>query len=116
MHPGLRMSMERGEIWLRAGLREAGDTKLRPVLVISPSWRNQLRASVVVLPFSTRLDLHTPLRLLVKAAPGTGLEEDSLLYCDDPATILKTRLCRCVGRLPQDVVDQACDLLRESLE
>jgi mRNA-degrading endonuclease toxin of MazEF toxin-antitoxin module len=109
------MRIERGEIWLRLGLREAGDTKLRPVLVISPSWRNQLRQSVVVLPFSSRCDLHTPLRLLVKADPSAGLADDSLLYCDDPATLLKTRLSRCVGRLPEDLVDRACDLLRESL-
>jgi mRNA-degrading endonuclease toxin of MazEF toxin-antitoxin module len=108
--------IRRGEIWLRRASPERGDRKIRPVLVISPDWRHQCRTTVVVLPISTRLDLLTPLRFILPAEPANGLRQDSLLYCDDPTTLLISRLIERVGGVASHQVDLACARLLESLQ
>ncbi|MEG4056928.1 MULTISPECIES: type II toxin-antitoxin system PemK/MazF family toxin [unclassified Microcoleus] len=44
-----------GEIYLSRALRPLGDTKKRPVVVVSPDIRNEFTDSVIVVPFTSNL-------------------------------------------------------------
>lgn len=78
---------ERGRLyWCR--LPE--DPKRRPVLVLSPDLRNELASDIVVIPASTVLRLG-PWHVLLRTGEG-GLQRPSVLKCEQPATIRKTRL------------------------
>ena len=67
-----------GEIYLSRALRQLGDTKKRPVVVISLNVRNELSDSVIVVPFTSNLTgVNNPTRILIAAGEG-GLQADSL--------------------------------------
>jgi mRNA-degrading endonuclease toxin of MazEF toxin-antitoxin module len=62
--------------------------KLRPVLVISPDFRNRWAADVLVIPCSTRLsDAPTHVRLRRGEA---GVSETSILKCEQITTLRKS--------------------------
>lgn len=66
------------------------DPKRRPVLVLSPDLRNELANDVVALPISTVVRLG-PWHVLLKKGEG-GVPRDSVVKCEQPATVRKTRL------------------------
>lgn len=72
-----------GEVYLSRALRQSGDTKKRPVVVVSLDIRNQLSSTVLVVPFSSHVQsaISNPSRLIVLAGNG-GLEVDSVALCD----------------------------------
>ncbi|MBD2258437.1 type II toxin-antitoxin system PemK/MazF family toxin [Pseudanabaena sp. FACHB-2040] len=45
-----------GTIYLSEALRQGGDTKKRPVLVVSIDVRNQYSSTLLVVPFSSDVD------------------------------------------------------------
>ena len=81
-----------GEIYLSRALRQLGDTKKRPVVVVSPDIRNELTDSVIVVPFtSNRQGVENPTRVLIPAGEG-GLQADSLAVCENVSALRQTFL------------------------
>lgn len=81
-----------GEIYLIRALKNIGDTKKRPALVVSINVRNQFASSVLVIPFTSDLSSgETPTRILIPAGEG-GLLTDSLALCDNICAIGKNYL------------------------
>jgi mRNA interferase MazF len=83
-----------GEIYLIRALKNVGDTKKRPAVVVSLDLRNQLSNMVLVVPFTSDLKGgETPTRILLRAGEG-GLTTDSLAMCDYICTVGKNYLER----------------------
>nr|WP_313898226.1 type II toxin-antitoxin system PemK/MazF family toxin [Nodosilinea sp. LEGE 07298] len=81
-----------GEIYLVRALRSLGDSKKRPVVVVSINLRNELSQTVLVVPFTSDLNRgETPTRILVVAGEG-GLQADSLAICDNILAVSKRYL------------------------
>jgi mRNA interferase MazF len=81
-----------GEIYLSRALRQLGDTKKRPVVVVSPDIRNELTDSVIVVPFTSNLaGVENPTRVLIPAGEG-GLQADSLAVCENVSALRQTFL------------------------
>ena len=81
-----------GEIYLSRALRQLGDTKKIPVVVVSPDIRNELTDSVIVVPFtSNRQGVENPTRVLIPAGEG-GLQADSLAVCENVSALRQTFL------------------------
>ncbi len=83
---------KQGEVYLVRALRAIGDTKKRPVAVVSINSRNELSRTVLIVPFTSDLSGgETPTRILIPAGVG-GLESDSLAVCEQILAVLKTYL------------------------
>ena len=81
-----------GVIYLSRALRQLGDTKKRPVVVVSPDIRNELTDSVIVVPFTSNLaGVENPIRVLIPAGEG-GLQADSLAVCENVSALRQTFL------------------------
>ena len=81
-----------GEIYLVNALRNLGDSKKRPAVVVSINLRNELSRTVLVVPFTSDLSGgETPTRILIKAGEG-GLEANSLATCDHILAVRKPYL------------------------
>ena len=81
-----------GEIYLVKALRSLGDSKKRPVVVVSINLRNEFSRTVLVVPFTSDLSGgETPTRILVLAGDG-GLQTDSLAVCDNILAVSKSYL------------------------
>ncbi|MBO1350346.1 MAG: type II toxin-antitoxin system PemK/MazF family toxin [Hormoscilla sp. GUM202] len=76
-----------GEIYLSRALRQLGDTKKRPVVVVSMNTRDELSDSVIVVPFTSEIaGGENPTRILIAAGEG-GWETDSLAVCENVSAI-----------------------------
>lgn len=84
-----------GEIYLSRALRQGGDTKKRPVVVVSMDVRNQYSTTLLVVPFSSDVAASSgnPCRILIPAGEG-GLERDSVAMGDLITTVEKRYLER----------------------
>lgn len=83
-----------GEVYLVKALRSIGDTKKRPVVVVSINTRNELSTTVLIVPFTSDLSgSQTPTRVLIPAGEG-GLEADSLAVCENILAVQKIYLER----------------------
>ncbi len=92
-----------GSIYLAKALRQAGDTKKRPVLVVSTDVRNRYASTMLVVPFSSDIvaSAGNPCRILLPAGEG-GLECDSVAVCDLITTVGKGYLeCGSYGRIDE---------------
>ncbi|MEG4576490.1 type II toxin-antitoxin system PemK/MazF family toxin [Microcoleus sp. N3A4] len=94
-----------GEIYLSRALRQLGDTKKRPVVVVSPDIRNEFTDSVIVVPFTSNLaGVENPTRVLIPAGEG-GLQADSLAVCENVSALRQTFLEQGpYGQLSADVL------------
>lgn len=94
-----------GEIYLSRALRQLGDTKKRPVVVVSPDIRNEFTDSVIVVPFTSNLaGIENPSRVLIPAGEG-GLQADSLAVCENVSALRQTFLEQGpYGQLSADVL------------
>ncbi|MGI0482247.1 type II toxin-antitoxin system PemK/MazF family toxin [Geminocystis sp. CENA526] len=82
-----------GEVYLCRALKQSGDTKKRPVVVVSLDVRNQYSSTILVVPFSSFLEgiENNPCRVLVKKEEG-GLMVDSVAMTDLITNIKKNYL------------------------
>ncbi|MEG3923338.1 MULTISPECIES: type II toxin-antitoxin system PemK/MazF family toxin [unclassified Microcoleus] len=94
-----------GEIYLSRALRQLGDTKKRPVVVVSPDIRNEFTDSVIVVPFtSNRQGVENPTGVLIPAGEG-GLQADALAVCENVSALRQTFLEQGpYGQLSADVL------------
>ncbi|MBD2772247.1 type II toxin-antitoxin system PemK/MazF family toxin [Iningainema tapete] len=83
------------EIYLCRALRQSGDTKKRPVVVVSLDIRNEYSSTVLVVPFSsnTQSAVDNPSRVLIQAGEG-GLELTSVAMCEVITNVEKRYLER----------------------
>lgn len=82
------------QVYLSKALKQSGDTKKRPVVIMSIDIRNQYSSTVLVVPFSSDTsDAANPSRVLVKQGEG-GLNVDSVAMCDVMTNIEKKYLER----------------------
>ncbi len=107
----------RGEVWYAdldpvRGHEQAGH---RPVLVVSTNTFNSGPVGlVVVVPMTTR-DRGVPLHVSVEPPEG-GLQQRSLLKCEDIRSVDRRRLTRRVGAVSQATMEEVEDRLRALLE
>ena len=80
------------QVYLSKALKQSGDTKKRPVVVVSIDIRNQYSSTVLVVPFSSDTsDAANPSRVLIKQGEG-GLNANSVAMCDVMTNIEKRYL------------------------
>ncbi len=80
------------QVYLSRALKQSGDTKKRPVVVVSIDIRNQYSSTVLVVPFSSDTSgSANPTRVLIKQGEG-GLNVDSVAMCDFLTNIEKRYL------------------------
>jgi mRNA interferase MazF len=72
-----------GAIYLSRALKQAGDTKERPVIIVSNDIRNANSRTLLVVPVSSALfrAMDNPCRVLIPAGEG-GVEQDSVAMGD----------------------------------
>ena len=82
------------QVYLSKALKQSGDTKKRPVVVVSIDIRNQYSSTVLVVPFSSDTsNAANPSRVLMRKGEG-GLNLDSVAMCDVMTNIEKKYLER----------------------
>jgi len=74
----------------RGRLYWASLDKRRPVLVLSPDYRNARASDIIVVPCSTRLRF-APTHVGLRKGEG-GLPRASVLHCEQISTILRAEL------------------------
>ena len=80
------------QVYLSKALKQSGDTKKSPVVIVSIDIRNQYSSTVLVVPFSSDTSAAAnPTRVLIKQGEG-GLNADSVAMCDVLTNIEKRYL------------------------
>ena len=108
------MNLSRGEIVL-ADLDPtigAEIQKTRPCVVVSPNEMNDKIRTVIILPLTSR-SRGLPSRVLIKATPTSGLDNDSYAVGDQIKTIDKTRILSKIGQVSPDEEKALADVLCE---
>ncbi|MBC8123465.1 MAG: type II toxin-antitoxin system PemK/MazF family toxin [Gemmatimonadaceae bacterium] len=88
-----RSRPRQGGTYLCEGLKQQGDDKRRPVVIISENIRNDHSRTVLVVPITSDLDAckGNPARIFVSRGEG-GLDKDSYISCDLISTVLVKNL------------------------
>lgn len=82
------------QVYLSKALKQSGDTKKRPVVIVSIDIRNQYSSTVLVVPFSSDISsAANPSRVSIDRGEG-GLKADSVAMCDVMTNIEKCYLER----------------------
>ena len=83
-----------GSIYLYAGSRHSGDSKIRPGVIVSKDIINQSHRTVQIAPITTETTIPTGLYAIRFELPRNtaGLSAASVVMCDKTTTILKNRL------------------------
>lgn len=80
------------QVYLSRALKQSGDTKKRPVVIVSIDIRNRYSSTILVVPFSSDLSgVANPTRVLINKEEG-GLKADSVAMCDVLTNIEKRYL------------------------
>lgn len=74
--------------------------KTRPCLIISPDEMNAYLRTAMIVPL-TSTSRALPTRVLIKATPQSGLNNDSYAAIDQIKTIDKSRLGRLIGEISE---------------
>lgn len=99
---------ERGKIYRAKIPGQPGDTKERPVLIVSGDSRNQFAHDVIIVPLSTTLQ-SSPTHFRLPARAG-GLTQDSMAKCEQVTTI-DNFFCP-AGRLADQLRPHKCARLK----
>lgn len=96
--------------------RVPGESKQRPVVVLSPDRRNDLAETVVVVPCTTTRRFG-PWHVALAAGEG-GLDRASIVKCEDVSALLKERLAPVAlgGPLAQARLDEIRACLLRALD
>ena len=108
---------ERGRLYRWPRNRPFGDSKARPVLVVSPEAANGASQRRVVVPISrdprlAQLALAVPL----PATPGTGLQQPSYAMAWHPTTVLREQQEGPFGRISPEQLRSVLAALRTALD
>jgi len=99
--------MTRGDIYLVDFAPSVGAEirKKRPALIISCNEANKHLRTVMVIPFSSKIDKVYPFEVLVKKEAG-GLDVDSKLKVTQMRSVDKMRLKKYVGTLNDNILEE----------
>lgn len=115
------MIMKRGDVVLVHYPFTAGTgSKLRPALVVQCDHNNQRLTNVILAAItSTTHRSGEPTQLLIEVASlagkHSGLIKDSVVTCENLATVAQSRVTRRLGSLPDDVMTRINDCLKASI-
>lgn len=111
------MEVKRGNVFLAdlnpvVGTEQAG---IRPVLIIQIDKANKASPHTIIIPFTTKIRKEM-LPSHVKVPKGIGgLNEDSVLLCEQIRVIDKRRLIRKIGKLNKDYMEKVVKALKTTL-
>ncbi len=99
--------MTRGDIYLVDFAPSVGAEirKKTPALIISCNEANKHLRTVMVIPFSSKIDKVYPFEVFVKKEAG-GLDVDSKLKVTQMRSVDKIRLKKYVGTLNDDILEE----------
>ncbi|MEI6830095.1 MAG: type II toxin-antitoxin system PemK/MazF family toxin [Synechococcaceae cyanobacterium ELA445] len=108
---------ERGQIVRWPRNRSFGDTKARPVLVISPEAAHLASTRRVVVPLSRdpRLEGH-PLAISLDPSPANGLQQRSYAMAWHPTTVDSVNLEGPLGRITRDQLEEVLQRIAMALD
>ncbi|MDE7397815.1 MAG: type II toxin-antitoxin system PemK/MazF family toxin [Muribaculum sp.] len=86
--------------------------KTRPCLVISPDEMNAYVRTVIIIPL-TSTSRALPTRVLIKATPQSGLNNDSYAAIDQIKTVDKSRLGNLIGEISESEKHDVTTVLLE---
>ncbi len=108
---------ERGRLYRWPRNRPSGDSKARPVLVVSPEAANGASKRRVVVPISSDPRLaELALAVPLPATPGTGLQQPSYAMAWHPTTVLREQLEDPFGRISPELLRSVLAALRTALD
>lgn len=115
------MTVKRGDIVLMSAPFATGTgSKIRPLLVIQNDTNNARMANTIVAFITTNLTrVSEPTQVLIEVGTtegiGAGLTRDSVVSCENLLTVVQADILRTIGLLPDKLMDQVNDALKESL-
>ena len=89
--------------------------KTRPCLIVSPDEMNRFLKTVIVVPLTSSVR-DIPTRVLIKATPQSGLNNDSYAALDQLKTVDKSRISAYIGEISEDEKRQVSDILKEMFD
>jgi mRNA-degrading endonuclease toxin of MazEF toxin-antitoxin module len=106
----------RGEIWWTNFHTDPPEKGRRPVIVVSPDWRNRHERSttVLVVPLSTSVHKLAPAHMLLRSGE-TGLGMDCAAQADNISVVLRANLREPAPgqrRLSNTMICKLADLMR----
>ncbi len=116
------MTLKRGDVVIvRYPFSSGVGSKSRPALVVQCDGNNRRLTNVILAAITTTIHRSgEPTQLLVEVATPagrqSGLLKDSVVTCENLATVAQSRVIRTIGSLPSDALAQINDCLRASLE
>lgn len=116
------MSLRRGDVvlaWYPFHTGTGG--KRRPCLIVQNDTDNQRLTNTIVVQITSNLSAAAvPTQVLVEVATAegqqSGLLHNSLVSCNNLATIEQARIHRSIGSLPAGAMRRVDDALKHSLE
>lgn len=110
------MLVRRGEIVLAdfAPARRAEADFTRPAIVVTNNVANSRAPVVVVVPLTSNVSRVYPFQVLLPAQQ-TGLDRDSKAQVELIRHISVGRILRVLGRMPESLMDELDDRVREHL-
>ena len=89
--------------------------KTRPCLIVSPDEMNNSLRTVIIVPLTSSVK-DIPTRVLIKATPQSGLNNDSYAVLDQLKTVDKTRISGYVGEISEEEKRKVSDTLKEMFD
>lgn len=98
----------RGEIYYAKLFGAIGSEQkgTRPVVIVQNNTGNVYAPTTMVLPFTKRLDIVNPQPTHIDVKQFAGLKCDSTILAEQLRTIDKRRLCRRIGKVPQNIMEK----------
>jgi mRNA interferase MazF len=115
------MTLSRGDVVLvQYPFSSGAGAKLRPALVVQSDRNNQRLTNVILAAITTTThrsgeSTQLLLELATPAGQQSGLVKDSVVTCENLATVTQDRVTRTIGTLPDSSMGEINDCLRASL-
>lgn len=115
------MIPQRGDVLLvRFPFSSGTAAKVRPAVVVQNDRNNQRLTNCIVAAITTTTHRSgEPTQLLIEVATPagrlSGLLRDSVVTCENLATVEKRLILRKIGSLPADAMDRINECLKEAL-
>lgn len=94
---------------------EAEMKKTRPCLIVSPDEINLYLKTVIIVPL-TSAQRGLPTRIMIKATPQSGLDNDSYAALDQLKTVDKSRLSAPIGEISEAEKHAVSEILKEMFD
>jgi mRNA interferase MazF len=115
------MSVKRGDVAIvRFPFASGTEAKVRPALVVQNDHNNSRMTNIILVAITTTTHRsQEPTQLLLEVATPadrqSGLLKDSIVSCENLATVEQSLITRVIGSLPPAVMLQVDDCLKASL-